>query len=59
MREVYQVIAYDIRDSEDTGEVIGSFDTLEEAELCQLQCEEGDDRFEPLEYYIDSTSIAE
>jgi hypothetical protein len=59
MKEVYQVIAYDIYDGEDTGEVVASFDTLEEAEACQFQCEEGDDRHEPLEYIINATSIAE
>ena len=56
MREVFQVVAYD-QDGEP--EVLGSFDNFDKAEDFYFKCVEGDDKHDPCEYIIESTSIAD
>ena len=56
MREVFQVVSYD-QDGEP--EVLGSFDNFDKAEDFYFKCVEGDDKHDPLEYIIESTSIAD
>lgn len=56
MREYFQVVAYDEDGVED---VVATFESFDKAEQCMLQCIEGDDKHDPCEYYIESTSVAE
>ena len=57
MREYFQVISYCERLGVE--DVVDTFTTYEEAERCLFQCQEGDDKHDPCEYYIDSTSVAD
>lgn len=57
MREYYQVIGYSITD--DTEDVIDTFEVYDDALKCLFKCQEGNDKHDPWEYYIDSTSVAE
>ena len=56
MREYFQVVAYD---ESGEGDVVATFESLDKAEQCMLQCQEGDDKHDPCEYIIESTSVAE
>jgi hypothetical protein len=56
MREVFAVVAYDDNDER---EVLAYFDDFDKAEDFSFMCIEGDDRDDPCEYIIESTSIAE
>jgi hypothetical protein len=56
MREVFAVVAYDNNDGR---EVLAHFDDFDKAEDFCFMCVEGDDREDPCEYIIESTSIAE
>jgi hypothetical protein len=56
MREVFAVVAYD---NNDEREVLAHFDDFDKAEDFYLKCVEGDDKHDPCEYIIESTSIGE
>ena len=50
MKIKYQVIGWD-NDTENH-ELVGIFNTKDEAELVLFQCQEGDDKHAPLDYQI-------
>jgi hypothetical protein len=56
MREVFAVVAYD---NDGEREELAHFDDFDKAEDFYFMCIEGDDRDDPCEYIIESTSIAE
>ena len=56
MREYFQVVAYD---QNGEGELLGTFDHFDKAEDFYFQCVEGDDKHDPCEYIIESTSVAD
>lgn len=57
MREYFQVIEYCERLGVE--DVVDTFETYKEAEECLFRCEEGNDKSDPCEYYIDATSVAD
>lgn len=57
MREYFQVIGYSLKDGVE--DVVATFELYDDAVRCLFNCEEGDDKHDPCEYYIDSTSVAE
>lgn len=52
--DIYQIEVYD-QDGH-LVETIDGFETQEDAEACLLQCQEGDDKHDPMDYYITSTA---
>ena len=56
MTEIFQVVAYD---QDGIPEVLGYFNNLDKAEEFCFKCAEGDDKHDPCEYIIESTSIAD
>ena len=50
MKTKYQVVSWD--NNTENHEIVGVYDTIEQAQMVLFQCQEGDDKHAPLDYQI-------